>query len=59
MLLTAAAAISGARKVILGLHARPSYKRFILIKPLLALMNRTGLVKGVHAVNITDALILR
>jgi glycosyltransferase involved in cell wall biosynthesis len=59
MLLTAAAAISGARKVILGLHSRPSYKRFILIKPLLALMNRTGLVKGIHAVNIVDALMLR
>jgi|GEM_PF-1654415 len=59
MLLTAIAAISGARKVILGLHSRPSYKRFILIKPLLALMNRAGLVKGIHAVNIVDALMLR
>jgi len=59
MLLIAIAAISGARKVILGLHSRPNYKRFILIKPLLTLMNRTGLVKGVHAVNIVDTLILR
>lgn len=37
ILLTAIAAISGARKVILGLHSRPSYKHFILIKPLLTL----------------------
>jgi len=59
MLLVAIAAISGARKVILGLHSRPSYKRFILIKPLLTLMNRAGLVKGIHAVNIVDALTLR
>jgi glycosyltransferase involved in cell wall biosynthesis len=59
VLLTAIAAISGARKVILGLHSRPNYKRFILIKPLLTLMNRTGLVKGIHAVNIVDALMLR
>ena len=59
MLLVAIAAISGARKVILGLHARPSYKHFIFIKPLLALMNRAGLIKGIHAVNIVDALILR
>jgi hypothetical protein len=35
MLLVAIAAISGVRKVILGLHSRPSYKRFMLIKPLL------------------------
>jgi len=59
MFLTAIVAISGARKVILGLHLRPDYKRFILIKPLLILMNRAGLVKGIHAVNIVDALILR
>lgn len=59
ILLVAIAAISDAHKVILGLHSRPSYKRFILIKPLLALMNRTGLVKGIHAVNIVDALMLR
>jgi hypothetical protein len=59
ILLTAIAVISGARKVILGLHSRPNYKRFILIKTLLALMNRAGLVKGIHAVNIVDALILR
>jgi len=59
MLLVAITAISGARKVILGLHSRPSYKRFILIKPLLTLMSRAGLVKGIHAVNIVNALILR
>ena len=59
MLLVAIAAISGARKIILGLHSRPSYKRFIHIKPLLILMNRAGLVKGIHAVNIVDALTLR
>jgi len=58
ILLTAIAAISGARKVIPGLHSRPNYKRF-LIKPLLTLMNRTGLVKGIHAVNIVYTLILR
>jgi glycosyltransferase involved in cell wall biosynthesis len=59
MLLTAVAAISGARKVILGLHLRPDYKRFLLIKSLLTLMSRAGLVKGIHAVNIVDALMLR
>ena len=53
------AMISGARRIILGLHARPNYRRFIYVKPILLLMNKVGLLKGIHTVNIVDALTLR
>ena len=59
MLLTTIAIASGAHKIIIGLHAGPNYRRFILIKPILTLLNKAGFVKGVHTVNIVDALTLR
>jgi len=53
------AMISGAHRIILGLHARPGYRRFIHVKPILLFMNKVGLLKGIHTVNIVDALTLR
>jgi glycosyltransferase involved in cell wall biosynthesis len=51
--------VLGVRRIILGLHSRPSYQRFIVAKPVLKLMHSVGLLKGIHAVNIIDTMILR
>jgi glycosyltransferase involved in cell wall biosynthesis len=58
-LLAFMAVVAGARRIMLGIHSRPSYKRFVFVKPLLMVMNKLGLLKGVHAVNVADALTLR
>ena len=59
LFLSAIAVVCGARRIILGLHSRPNYKRCFYVKPLLELMNRVGLLKGIHTVNIVDALVIR
>jgi len=58
-LLAFIAVIAGARRIAPGLHSRPNYKRFVYAKPLLKLMNKLKLFRGIHAVNIADALTLR
>jgi glycosyltransferase involved in cell wall biosynthesis len=57
--LLAIAVVCGVHRVILGLHSRPNYRRCFYVKPLLELMNRVGLLKGIHTVNIVDALVIR
>jgi glycosyltransferase involved in cell wall biosynthesis len=59
LFLSAIAVVCGAHRIILGFHARPNYRRCFFVKPLLGLMNRTGLLKGIHTVNIVDALVIR
>jgi glycosyltransferase involved in cell wall biosynthesis len=49
----------GVRKVILGFHARPYIKRSAYVKPILTLMTKLSLLKGIHTVNIVDALMIR
>ncbi len=51
--------ISGARGITLGLHSRPSYKRFCMVKPMFKILNKMGILKGIHTVNIVDAIQLR
>jgi len=34
------AVVCGVRRVTLGIHSRPSYKRFVFVKPLLTVMNK-------------------
>jgi glycosyltransferase involved in cell wall biosynthesis len=58
-LLAFIAVIAGARRIALSLHSRPNYKRFVYAKPLLKLMNKLKLLRGIHAVNVADALTLR
>jgi glycosyltransferase involved in cell wall biosynthesis len=57
--LSTIAVACGARKVILGVHSRPNYKRFAYAKPLLMLMNKLNLLKGIHTVNTVDSLMIR
>jgi len=59
LFLSAIAVVCGAHRIILGLHSRPNYKRCFYVKPFLELMNRIGLLKGIHTVNIVDALVIR
>jgi glycosyltransferase involved in cell wall biosynthesis len=51
--------ISGARNITLGLHARPSYKRFYMAKPVFKILNKIGVLRGMHTVNIVDTIQLK
>jgi glycosyltransferase involved in cell wall biosynthesis len=51
--------ISGVRSITLGLHSRPPYKRFYMVKPMFKILNKMGVLKGIHAVNIVDTIQLR
>jgi glycosyltransferase involved in cell wall biosynthesis len=59
ILLALIAIIVGARKIILGFHARPSYKVFTCVKPIFTVLSKLKILKGIHTVNIVDALTLR
>jgi len=47
------------KKIVFGLHARPLHKRFLYVRPFLEVLSMLGILKGIHAVNQADALMLR
>jgi len=51
--------ILGARRIVLGLHSRPAYKRFLYVSPFLRVFHKLGFLKGIHTVNLADWFTLR
>jgi len=50
--------LAGARRLVLGIHSRPPYDRFVRLRKPFDFLSRTGFLKAVHVVNPVDKLML-
>lgn len=58
LVLTLIVMLFGGRKIVLGLHASRSYRRFKRLSMLFRLLSRMGIIKGIHCISYFDYISL-